>query len=185
MPQPRVPGQDSPEKRPPFVGASEKREAPELPSLPPRERVGFAVVGLGRLALEAILPALAACKLCRLAAVMTGDKEKGRRVAAQYGASVDAVYGYDDWDALGQNKDVMVVYIVTPNGRHLQQVREAARVGKHVLCEKPMANDSAEAEAIIEACAEAKVILMIAYRSQFEPHNREASAWCGLASSAR
>ena len=174
MPQARVPGQDSPEKRPPFVGASEKRAAPELPPLPPSERVGFAIVGLGRLALEAILPALSACKLCRLVAVMTGDKDKGRRVAAQYGAPVDAVYGYDEWDALGQNEDVKVVYIVTPNGRHLQQVREAARVGKHVLCEKPMANDSTEAGAIITACAEAKVILMIAYRSQFEPHNREA-----------
>ncbi len=172
MPQPPVPGQDSPEPRLPFVGPSERRAPPALPPLPPQKRVGFAVVGLGRLALEAILPAIAACKLCRLAAVMTGDVAKGRRVAAQYGAG--AAYGYDEWDALGRNEDVHVVYIATPNGLHLQQVREAARVGKHVLCEKPMANTSAEAEAIVAACAQAGVTLMIAYRSQFEPHAREA-----------
>lgn len=119
-------------------------------------------VGLGRLSLEAILPALAMSKLCRLAAVMTGDKGKGCRVAAQYGAPENAVYGYDEWAALGRNDDVQVVYIVTPNGMHLDQVKRAAAVGKHVLCEKPMANTSAEAEAMIEACAEADVLLMIA-----------------------
>ncbi len=167
--------QDRPEKRPPFVGPSERRAAPELPPLPPAKRVGFAVVGLGRLSLEAVLPALAASKLCRLAGVMTGDEEKGRRVAAQYGAPTDAVYGYDDWAALGRNDDVQVVYIVTPNGMHLDQVKRAAAVGKHVLCEKPMANTSAEAGAMIEACAESGVLLMVAYRSQYEPHNREAA----------
>ena len=76
-------GQDRPEERPPFVGPSERRAKPESPPLPPTKRVGFAVVGLGRLSLEAILPALAMSKLCRLAAVMTGDKGKGCRVAAQ------------------------------------------------------------------------------------------------------
>ena len=115
-------GQDKPEARPPFVGPSERRAAPEKPPLPPGERVGFAVVGLGRLSLEAILPALAMSKLCRLAAVMTGDKDKGRRVALQYGAPAEAVYGYDEWDALGRNAAVRVVYIVTPNGLHLEQV---------------------------------------------------------------
>ena len=168
-------GQDRPEERPPFVGPSERRAKPESPPLPPAKRVGFAVVGLGRLSLEAILPALAMSKLCRLAAVMTGDKGKGCRVAAQYGAPESAVYGYDEWAALGRNDDVQVVYIVTPNGMHLDQVKRAAAVGKHVLCEKPMANTSAEAEAMIEACAAAGVLLMIAYRSQYEPHNREAA----------
>jgi predicted dehydrogenase len=52
-----------------------------------------------------------------------------------------------------------VVYIVTPNGLHLYQVEGAARVGKHVLCEKQMANTSSEAEQMVAACAEAKVIL--------------------------
>ena len=168
-------GQDRPETRPPFVGSTERRAPPEKPNLPPAQRVGFAVVGLGRLSLEAVLPALASCKLCRLVAVMTGDKDKGRRIMAQYGAPAEAVYGYDQWTEMGRNKDVQVVYVVTPNGLHLDQVKQAAAIGKHVLCEKPMANDSAEAEAMIQACTEAGVTLMIAYRSQYEPHNREAA----------
>ena len=67
----RVPGQDAPEQLPPFVAATDRRAAPALPPLPPNQRVGFALIGLGRLSIEAILPALAATKLCRLAAVMT------------------------------------------------------------------------------------------------------------------
>jgi predicted dehydrogenase len=173
MAQTTVPGQDQPEKRPPFVGPTERRAPPELPPLPPEQRVGFAVVGLGRLSLEAILPGLAASKLARLAGVMTGDKAKGVRVAQQYGAPAEAVYGYDEWAALGANKDIQAVYIVTPNGLHLDQVRQAAGVKKHVLCEKPMANTSTEAEQMIAACEEAGVALMIAYRCQYEPHNRE------------
>lgn len=174
MPKTSVPDQDQPEKRPPFVGATERRAAPDAPPLPPEKRVGFAVVGLGRLSLDAILPALAACKLARLTGVMTGNKAKGVRVAKQYGARAESVYGYDEWEALAADKDIQVVYIVTPNGLHLDQVRNAAAVEKHVLCEKPMANNSAEAGQMIEACAAAGVTLMIAYRCQYEPHNREA-----------
>lgn len=171
----RVPGQDKPEALLPFVARSERRAAPEQPPLPPAKRVGFAIVGLGRLSLESLLPALASCKLARLAAVMTNDRDKGVRVLRQYGAPDQAVYGYDDWDALGGNKDVDVVFIVTPNGMHAEQVRQAARVGKHVLCEKPMANNSAEAEAMIAACKAAGVLLMVAYRCQYEPFNQEVT----------
>lgn len=170
------PFRDRPESRPPFVAGSERRAPVELPPLPPGQRVGICVVGLGRLALDALLPALASCKLCRLAAVMTGDKDKGRRVAAQYGAAPNAVYGYGEWDALGANDDVQIVYIVTPNGLHLQHVREAARIRKHVLCEKPMCNTAAEAEEMVRLCAEADVLLMVAYRIQFEAHARDI-AW--------
>ncbi|WP_347557525.1 Gfo/Idh/MocA family oxidoreductase [Robbsia sp. KACC 23696] len=137
--------------------------------------MGIAVVGLGRLSLDAILPGLAGSKLCRLAAVMTGDKEKGQRIAAQYGAPRESVYGYDEWDRLGNDKGIDVVYLVTPNGMHCEQVKQAARIGKHVLCQKPMSNTAAEAEAMIAACADAGVLLMVAYRLQYEPHNRHAA----------
>ena len=169
-----VPGQHRPEDRPPFVGSSERRAPPELPPLAPDARVGFAIVGLGRLSLEAILPAIVSAKRARVVALMTGDKAKGARVAEEYAVPADAVYGYDDWDALGRNDAVQVVYIVTPNGMHLDQVRHAARVKKHVLCEKPMANNARDAQAMVDACKSAGVTLMVAYRAQYEPHIREA-----------
>lgn len=170
-----VPGQAEPEKRPPFVAASEKRAAPEAPPLPPDKRVGFAVVGLGRLSLEEIIPAFGTCKLAKLTALMTGDIAKGKRVAEQYGVSPDAVFAYDDWKGLAARKDVQAVYIVTPNGVHLKQVKQAAAIGKQVLCEKPMAATSAEAQEMVDICEKAGVTLMIAYRCQYEPHNAEVT----------
>ena len=152
MSDPSIPGQAAPEKRAPFVAASERRAPPTEPPLPPDQRVGFALVGLGRLSLDSILPAIGETRLCRLAAVMTDDLEKGRRVAAQYGAPADAVYTYEEWDKLGANADVRAVYVVTPNGSHREHVTRAAEVGKAVLCEKPMANTVADAEAMVDAC---------------------------------
>src|ERR1700760_3035335 len=113
MVEQRIPGQAKPEKRPPFVAASEKRAAPGKPPLPPEKLVGFAVVGLGRLSLDEVIPAFSMCKLARLTALMTGDLAKGKRVAEQYGVSADAVFGYDDWKGLAARKDVQAVYIVT------------------------------------------------------------------------
>ena len=86
-------------------------------------------------------------------------------VAAQYGIS--HVLDYDGIARLAELPEVQAVYIVTPNGMHLEQVQAAAAAGKHVLCEKPMANTAGEARAMIAACAAARVKLMIAYRCQF------------------
>jgi hypothetical protein len=66
MAEQRIPGQAKPEKRPPFGAASDKRAAPEAPPLSPDKRIGFAVVGLGRLGLEEIIPAFGVCKLAKL-----------------------------------------------------------------------------------------------------------------------
>jgi predicted dehydrogenase len=163
-----------PRRRPPFVGPSERRAVPPLPPLPWDRRVGVAFVDLSRLSLDATLPAFGSTRLWRLAPVMTGDSEKGQRVATQYGAPGGAVFGYGEWDRLGARRAASAsYYVVTPNGMHLAKVREAARVGKRVLCEKPMANSSAEAEAMIKACLDANVLLPVAYRFQYESHNRE------------
>ncbi|WP_375778690.1 Gfo/Idh/MocA family protein [Bradyrhizobium sp. ma5] len=175
MPDMRIPGQAEPEERPPFVAASEKRALPKAPPLAPNKRVGFAVVGLGRLSLEEIIPAFGTCKLAKLTALMTGDLSKGRRVAEQYGIPSEAVFAYDDWKGLAARDDVQVVYVVTPNGLHVEQVKRAAAAGKQVLCEKLMAANSAEAQEMIDACKKAGVPLMIAYRCQYEPHNAEVT----------
>ncbi|KMO14124.1 Gfo/Idh/MocA family protein [Methylobacterium platani] len=158
---------------PNWRGPSDRPSAPPPAPLPPAERVGFAVVGLGRLSLEEILPAFGACRKAKPVALMSGSPEKAKAVAAQHGIRPEAVYGYDGWDALARNPEVKAVYIVTPNAVHRDQVIAAAGAGKHVLCEKPMAVSSAEARAMIDACAKAKVKLMIAYRCQYEPYNRE------------
>ena len=157
--------------------AETERPSGGPPNLPPlSERVGIAVVGLGRLSLEEILPAFAMSKRARLTGLVSGTPDKAGLVAAQYGIPAQAVYGYDDWDAIGRNPAIEAVYIVLPNALHKAATLRAAAAGKHVLCEKPMANSAADCLAMIEACERAQRTLMIAYRCQYEPHNRAVQA---------
>ncbi len=70
------------------------------------------------------------------------------------------------------------MYVITPNALHREHTESAAKAGKHVLCEKPMATNSKDAEAMIKACADAKKLLMIGCRAQYEPYNLRAIEMC-------
>jgi predicted dehydrogenase len=160
---------------PEIGGSGDSPKGPLDNPLPPKDRIGFAVVALGRLTLEEILPAFAACKKAKLTALVSGTPDKAKAVAAQYGVPDSAIYDYKNFDSIKDNPDVQAVYIVLPNSMHRDFTERAARAGKHVLCEKPMATNSADARAMIAACDTAKVKLMIAYRCQYEPFNREVT----------
>ncbi len=136
------------------------------------ERVGFAVVGLGRLTLGEILPAMGKSKYCKPVALVSGDRDKARKVAAQYGIPDSGLYDYTTYDQLAQNSSVQVIYIVLPNSMHAEFTVRGAKAGKHILCEKPMATSTRDCERMIAACNAANVKLMIAYRSQYEPYDR-------------
>jgi predicted dehydrogenase len=153
-------------------GEADRPEPPPPAPLPPQAQVGFAIAGLGRLALGQILPAFAACKLARPVALISDSADKARLVAGQYGINPEHVMRYEEMSRLREIKEVNAVYVVTPNGLHLEHVKAAAGAGKHVLCEKLMANTSAEAREMTDACAAAKVKLMVAYRCQYDPYNR-------------
>lgn len=156
----------------------DKSEKSEMPvQLGHDGRLGLAIVGLGRLTLEEILPALAQSKRCRVTALVSGDADKARRVAAMYDVPESGLYNYQTFDQLRDNPDVHAVYIVLPNSMHLEFTQRAARAGKHVLCEKPMANSVAQCQAMIDACKAADRLLMIAYRIQYEPLNRQVMHW--------
>lgn len=138
--------------------------------LPEDNRIGYAVVGLGHLALEEILPALQNSELSRLAALVSGNGKKMKKVALQYGVKPESCYSYERFDEIKNNPGVQVVYIILPNSMHMEFTIRGARAGKHILCEKPMAMSSVECRKMISACKKAKVKLMIAYRMQFQPH---------------
>ncbi len=84
------------------------------------------------------------------------------------------IYNYASFDRIADNPDIDIVYVVLPNAMHAEYTIRAARAGKHVLCEKPMATSAKECEAMITACKTANRQLAIAYRLHFEPHNLEA-----------
>lgn len=157
---------------PPIFDKSEKPEKTEPPGDSWDERVGIAVVGLGRIAIDEMLPAFQRSKHAKVVALVTGDRDKGLKVARQYNIPESAVLDYKDYDKLAQMPDVKSVYIALPNNMHLEYTVRAARAGKHVLCEKPMANSAAECRQMIDACRKAGRQLMIAYRSQYEALDR-------------
>ena len=157
---------------PPTAAATEPKEAAPEPADAPADRIGFALVGLGHLTLERLMPAFGKTRHCKPVALVSGDRAKARKLAAQHGIRDDAVYDYAGFDRIAGNPEVQVVFIVLPNSMHAEFTIRAARAGKHVLCEKPMANSVAECRSMIDACDRAGVKLMVAYRSQYEPHNR-------------
>jgi len=149
------------------------RQSADTPTpLPADQRIGYALVGLGHLTLEELLPAFGACKKSKPVALVSGSPEKLQKVAKQYGIKPENCYSYEKYDTLKDNQEVQVIYIVLPNSMHAEFTIRGAQAGKHILCEKPMANSSAECQAMIDACKKANRKLMIAYRIQYEPYNR-------------
>ncbi|MFO0956528.1 MAG: Gfo/Idh/MocA family oxidoreductase [Isosphaeraceae bacterium] len=163
----------APVEVPTMKAKTEARSGPPPAPLPPGKRLGFAVVGLGELALHEVLPAFGRCQYARPTALVSGHRDKAEKVADQYGIGRDHIYGYNDFDRIADDASVDVIYIILPNSMHREFTVRAAKAGKHVLCEKPMANSVAECEEMIAACTRAERLLMIAYRCQYEPHHRE------------
>jgi predicted dehydrogenase len=129
--------------------------------------VRYAVVGLGHIAQVAVLPAFAHAKRnSRVVSIVSGDRAKRKTLSRRYRV---AAFSYDDYEKC--LADVDAVYIALPNSLHAEYTIRAARAGVHVLCEKPMARTVDECEQMIEACREADVRLMIAYRLHFEDLN--------------
>jgi glucose-fructose oxidoreductase len=137
-----------------------------------RDKVRYAVIGQGHFAQSAILPAFANTEGCELAALFSNDTTKLRALARAY--DVEFALPYDQLDSFLETGGVDAVYIALPNDMHADVTERAAQAGVHVLCEKPIAGSSAEAERMIAACARGRVKLMIAYRLHFELANLSA-----------
>jgi predicted dehydrogenase len=140
----------------------------------PERKLGYAVVGLGGYGLGIIIPQFKNCQHSKLVALVSGDPAKAKRVAAEYGVPDSGIYDYKNYDSIKDNPDIDIVYVCLPVSMHAEYTIRAAKAGKHVLCEKPMALSSAECESMIAACKQAGKKLMIGYRCHFEPHNLEA-----------
>jgi xylose dehydrogenase (NAD/NADP) len=129
-----------------------------------------ALVGMGGFARNAALPSLADADYCDPTAFVTGSPDGVADLAAEH--DVDHVVDYDAY-ADGAAADAYdAVYVATPNALHREHVAAAADLGKAVCTEKPIADTVANAEATVDACADAGVPLMVAYRMQLDPAMR-------------
>jgi predicted dehydrogenase len=142
----------------------------------PGHKIGFAMVGLGRISMQHLAPSLKTSTKCKVTALVSGHRDKAEKMAAEYGIPATHIYSYENYDAIADNKDIDAVYVALPNSMHAEYTIRAAKAGKHVLCEKPMATTVKDAEAMIAACKKANRKLLIAYRCQYEPTNLRASS---------
>ena len=150
------------------------RFAPALGAQTPGRKVGYAIIGLGRIA-NIFMHGIQSTTNSQVTALVSGHRDKADRIAAQYGVPSASIYNYDNFDTILHNPAVDAVYVALPNSMHADFTIRAAKAGKHVLCEKPMATTVAECEAMIAACKAANVKLMIAYRCHFESTNLKAA----------
>jgi glucose-fructose oxidoreductase len=127
---------------------------------------------LGYYSRDLLGPAFSFTKHCHLAGIVTGSPEKIPIWQKKYGIPDQNVYNYQNMDQIATNDDIDVVYIVLPNGLHAEYTIKAAQAGKHVWCEKPMALNPMECEAMIDACKKNNRQLTIGYRMQHEPNTQ-------------
>lgn len=131
-----------------------------------------ALMGLGGYA-RRVADAMKHCKSAVLTGIVTGTPSKVDEWKKNYGIADKNVYSYDTLYQLKNNPDIDAVYVITPNSLHHQHVLAVAATGKHVICEKPVADNAKQAREMIEACKKAGVKFFIGYRLHFEPHTRE------------
>ncbi|WP_461444990.1 Gfo/Idh/MocA family protein [Maribacter sp.] len=137
------------------------------------KKLGIALVGLGSYSSGQLAPGLVDAEHCYLAGIVTGTPSKASQWMKQYNIPKENVYNYENFDTIATNDAIDIVYVVLPNSMHAEFCIRAAKAGKHVICEKPMAVSVAECDAIIEACEEAGVKLSVGYRMQSDPYTNE------------
>jgi predicted dehydrogenase len=138
------------------------------------KRLGVALVGLGNYATNQLAPALQETSRCYLNGVVTGTPAKAENWKSLYNIPVKNIYNYENFDKIAENKSIDVVYVVLPNSMHHEFVIRAAKAGKHVFCEKPMAVSSKECKEMIAECKKAGVRLFIGYRLHSDPFHKAA-----------
>ena len=137
---------------------------------PKKDKLGIALVGLGYYSTDLLAPALQLTEKCYLAGIVTGTPSKAEAWKAKYNIPDKNIYNYQNFDQIAKNPDIDIVYVVLPPSMHREYVVRAAKAGKHVFCEKPMAPSVADCEAMIAACKSNKVKLAIGYRCQHDPN---------------
>ena len=133
--------------------------------------IGWALIGTGRVH-QTMAPAIGAAAGTRLVAVLSRDQQRAAAFAAQFGIA----HAHDSLQSLLANPEVDVVYVASPNGLHVAHAVAAARAGKHVFCEKPLALSLDGCRDIRSACRAHGVQLGLGVMFRQHPAHRMARA---------
>jgi len=137
-----------------------------------KTKLGIALVGLGYYSTDLLAPALQLTQNCYLAGIVTGTPAKAEDWKKRHNLPDKSIYNYENFESIAGNPDIDVVYVVLPPSMHAEYTIKAAKAGKHVWCEKPMAMTVAECQSMIDACQTNKVKLAIGYRMHHEPNTQ-------------
>ena len=154
----------------PSLSLANTEKAAELPYQGPVLRV--AIMGLGSYGTR-VADAMQACTKAKLVGVISGTPAKIKDWQAKYNIPEKNCYNYDNFDQIKNNKDIDAVYVITPNALHKPQAIRVAQAGKHVICEKPIALNAAEGQAMVDACKKANVKFLVGYRMHLEAKTLE------------
>jgi len=127
------------------------------------KKMKLGIIGTGGIVRTAHVPAIRKLDQVNLVAICDINKQKVVRLAKEWG--VEEVY--DKYQDIVNSKNVDAVLIASPNSYHKEHVVAAARAGKHVFCEKPIATTIEDACEIVEVCAECEVKLQIGFVERF------------------
>ena len=133
----------------------------------PDGTVRLAIVGTGDFARNRALPAIDEGSYCEPTVLVTGSPDRSRSIASAF--DINHVVDYDGFLAGNHTAVYDAVYVATPNATHSEYTIAAAEHGKHVICEKPLETSVEDARAVVDACDDAGVTVMTAYRLQTEP----------------
>lgn len=137
-----------------------------------QRKLNIALCGLGRYA-SYVAEGLQTAQYCHLAGIVTGTPAKAESWKHKYNIPPANIYDYRNFDKVAQNKDIDLIYVVLPNSMHSEFTIRAAKAGKHVIVEKPMALNEQECREMIGACNNAGVQLAMGYRLHYEPYHLE------------
>jgi predicted dehydrogenase len=128
------------------------------------KKLKWGIAGCSNFAETTFLPSLQSVKLSKAVSVYSHDLNRAKLFSQRFGIP----NYYDDYTSFLKS-DIDAVYISSNTADHHLQVIEAAKAGKHILCEKPIALSSAEAEEMIEICKQNDVVLVINHLHRFHP----------------
>jgi predicted dehydrogenase len=125
----------------------------------------WGILSTANIGIKKVIPGIQKADRCEVLAISSRDEDVATSAAERLG--IPRAYG--SYEGLLADPDVDAVYIPLPNHLHAEWTIASARAGKHVLCEKPLAMNAAEAQTMVDACSSAGVRLMEAFMYRLHP----------------
>ncbi|MCU0342312.1 MAG: Gfo/Idh/MocA family oxidoreductase [Ignavibacterium sp.] len=128
------------------------------------KKIKWGIAGCGRFAEQSFLPAVRLTRRSEVTSLYSRDINRSRSLADKFGVQ-NSFNNYDDF----LNSDIDAVFVASSNVHHYEQVIKAAKAGKNILCEKPLAITSQQAEEMVNVCKDNNVLLAVNYVHRYHP----------------